>query len=313
MEQKIDIATITGFKAKAEEMMKANGFAPDKIMREISFALQHLAKNDYLNSATPESKLKSVVNISQVGLTLNPVAKEAYLVPRYNSSLRSVECVLEPSYVGLVKLLTDAGSVKQITTNVVYENDVFDLNLADSFSPVKHKPELIKSKRGEIIGCYSLATLENGAKQVEWMDIEEIKEIRERSESWKSYKSGKAKSTIWESDFSEMCRKTVIKRIYKYLPRTVRMEAIDNAIKLTNEDFEITQEQREYIEVLMDKCKYSDDQVKFMRISMNSMSSDAAGKVIEELKRDADFYESSPDHNPRVSKTDAGKHLEKIG
>ena len=309
-EQTTDIATIDGFKYKAKEMMTANGFSQEKVMREISFALQHFSKNSYLNGATPLSKLKSVVNISQVGLTLNPVAKEAYLVPRFTNG--ALECILEPSYVGLVKLLTDAGSVQSIITNVVYENDKFELNLADTVTPVKHQPELINSKRGNRIGCYSLATLVNGSKQVEWMDIEQINEIRERSEGYKSFKNGKAKSCIWDSDYSEMCRKTVIKRIYKYLPRTQKMELVDKAIDLSNQDFQISTEQREFIEVLMGKLHYSDEQLKFMRMDMNTMSSDRASKLIEQLKTDADFYGNNPDFNTRQNQGNVLSHMEKL-
>jgi phage RecT family recombinase len=311
MEQQIDIATIDGLKAKARELMAQNGFSPEKIMRELSFAMQHFAKNEYLDGATPSSKLRAIVNISQVGLTLNPVAKEAYLVPRYSKD-NGLECILDPSYVGLVKLLTDAGSVQSIITNVVYENDKFELNLADTVTPVKHQPELINSKRGNIIGCYSLATLLNGSKQVEWMDIEQINEIRERSEGYKSWKSGKAKSCIWDSDYSEMCRKTVIKRIYKYLPRTQKMELVDKAIDLSNHDYEITEEQRNYIEALMEAARWDDDRVKFMRIDMNSMGADKAGKVIAVLKEEVDSVKGNPNFDLRSNQSQTLKHLNKL-
>lgn len=305
-----ELETIEGFKTKAAEMMKANGFAPDKIMREISFALQHFAKNDYLNKSTPISKLKAVVNISQVGLTLNPVAKEAYLVPRYTNG--NVECVLEPSYVGLQKLLTDAGSVTSIATNIVYENDFIEIDAADSVKPVSHKPELNSAKKGAIIGCYSVATLANGAKQVEWMDVTQINEIRERSESYKSFKAGKAKSSIWESDYSEMCRKTVVKRIYKYLPRTERMNQIDTAISLSNQDFEITDDQKSYLIELAESVGYTDDQIKDLKIQCLSMSADKASELIEWLKDERSTMQSNPDMNLRTSATQASKHLAKL-
>jgi phage RecT family recombinase len=309
-EKTTDIATIEGFKSQAMEKMKENGFATDKIMREISFALQHFAKNDYLNSATPISKLKSVVNISQVGLTLNPVAKEAYLVPRFTKG--AVECVLEPSYVGLQKLLTDAGSVQSIVTNLVYENDKIEIDIADNQKPVKHFPELNSTKRGAVIGVYSLATLHNGIRQVEYMDIQSINDIRERSESYKSYKSGRAKSCIWESDYAEMCRKTCVKRIYKYLPRTERMTAVDEAISLTNQDFEITDDQRSYMIELAQSVGYTDDQMKDLKIQSLSMSADKASQTIEWLKDELNSLRSNPDFNLRTSATQASKHLSKL-
>jgi len=85
--------------------------------KECSFAMQHFAKNDYLDKATIESKLQAVLNVAQVGLTLNPVLKLAYLVPRFENG--AVKCFLEPSYQGLVKLITDTGSAKNVTCHPV--------------------------------------------------------------------------------------------------------------------------------------------------------------------------------------------------
>lgn len=212
-----------------------------QIKKEISFAIQHFNKNPKLLDTLPESRLAAVVNIANIGLTLNPVAKEAYLIPRWNKVMKGMECVLEPGYVGLVKLLTDAGSVVSVATNVVYENDLFKLDLADNQKPVTHEPELVKAKRGKIIGCYSLATLPDRSKQVEWVDVDELFKIRGRSETYSAYKDGKISTCTWVTDESEMMRKTVVKRIYKYLPRTDRMNKVDEAIGLDNTSYNTEQ------------------------------------------------------------------------
>ena len=47
-------------------------------VKECSFAMQIFKNNSYLNKATKESKLESVINLAQTGLTLNPVLKWAY-------------------------------------------------------------------------------------------------------------------------------------------------------------------------------------------------------------------------------------------
>lgn len=218
--------------------MQELGMDVVQIKKEISFAIQHFNKNPKLLETTFESRLAAVVNIANIGLTLNPVAKEAYLIPRYNKVIRGVECTLEPGYVGLVKLLTDAGSINSIVTNVVYENDKeFTINLADNVMPVVHRPELVKAKKGAVIGCYSLATLPDGTKQVEWMDIDELYRIRGRSETYSAFLAGKITSCVWATDETEMMRKTVVKRIYKYLPRTDRMAKVDEAIGLDNTSY----------------------------------------------------------------------------
>lgn len=268
----------------ASKRMQELGMDVVQIKKEISFALQHMNRNSKLQETTPESKLAAVINIANIGLTLNPVAKEAFLIPRWNKN-QGTECVLEPSYVGLVKLLTDAGSVTSMVANVVYENDkVFELDLADNKTPVVHKPEPVKSKRGNIIGCYALATLPDGTRQVEWMDIDELHKIRERSETYMAYLAGKVKSCTWVTDESEMMRKTVVKRIYKYLPRTERMNKIDEAIKLDNTDYTASDDQLNYIENLLATSTYDERQRTSIEMEMAVMNSQRASQVIALLK-----------------------------
>lgn len=72
-----------------------------------------------MNGATTTSKLQAVFNVALTGLTLNPTLKLAYLVPRYNNASRELEVHLEPSYQGLVKLVTDTGSAKSVSSQVV--------------------------------------------------------------------------------------------------------------------------------------------------------------------------------------------------
>lgn len=260
------------------------------LMIEASFALQHINSNKRLQSSTQESKQKALLNCFQVGLTLNPVAKEAYLVPRTvnikegNEWKSKIECCLEPSYVGLVKLLTDAGSVQNINTQIVYENDDFDIDLGSC--EVKHKPHFLKKKeKGNIVGVYSVAILSTSNKQIEFMTYQDIEEIKNRSESFKAYKDKKIKSCIWVSDETEMIRKTIIRRIYKYLPRTEKMQRIDRAVDLDTQDYKISYSQMGYIEALLEKCELPESEKISIGDEVNVMSSKRAGEVIEYLRQ----------------------------
>lgn len=255
-----------------------------KIKKEISFALQAINKSSKLKNCTPESKLAAVINIANIGLTLNPVAKEACLVPRWNNMLSANECSLEPMYPGLVKLLTDAGSVKSISAQIVYENDKFIIDLADNVHPVTHNPELINSKKGNVIGVYALATLVDGTRQVEWMDKEQTDAIKQRSETYAAWLLGKIKTATWATDEPEMMRKTVIKRIYKYLPRTEQMEKVDNAIALDNLDYAASNDQLSYIESLLHTSTLEQRQVENIEMEMAVMNTKRASEVIKNLQ-----------------------------
>ena len=278
-----ELIKITEF-APVEKRMQEAGFSIEKVKQEVSFALQLINKSAQLQKCSKESLQQAVLNISNIGLSLNPAAKEAYLIPRWNGALKIMEASLEPGYVGLVKLLTDAGSVKSMVCQLVYDGDTFEIDLANNMQPVTHKPELSRAKKGNIKGAYALATLIDNTRQVEFMDVEEIDGIRGRSETYKAYLENKIKSCTWVSDYGEMARKTVIKRIYKYLPRTERMDQIDEAIKQDNSDFTASDSQVYYIENLLNNSTLEERQRSQIEMELPVMGSSRANEVINMLK-----------------------------
>lgn len=204
--------------------------------KEVSFAVQIAQKNPYLQKCTPESALKAILNVAQVGLTLNPVKKEAYLIPRYNSGSRTMEVCLDPSYIGLIKLVTDAGGVSSINSQLIYEGDEIEISLGDEKPIKKHNPYFLAgNEKGDIVGVYSRAILNDKTEHVEIMSRMDVLEIRSRSESYKAFSDGKIKSTTWVTDEGEMFRKTVVKRHTKYLPKSTDSEHLQNAIELSNQ------------------------------------------------------------------------------
>lgn len=294
---------------KIAPKMEEAGFKPEDVKREISFAVQHINKNAQLQKCTALSLMTAVMNISNIGLSLNPAAKESYLIPRYNSASKQMEAALEPSYIGLVKLLTDSGSITSVLCQLVYQGDKFEIDLANNVNPVIHKPELVKSKRGNVIGCYALATLPDKTRQVEFMDIEEINTIRDRSETYKAFKSGKIQSCTWVSDQGEMSRKTVIKRIYKYLPRTDRMTVIDKAIETDNADYVASDDQIDYILSLLQTSSLDQDQRDDIEMETAVMTPQRASEVIQNLKNNQlDRITSGASYN----QTDLKEHLNKM-
>lgn len=240
------MTNLAEFKAEillpAEIRMKEFGLDVKRVKKECSFAVQIVNKNKMLLECTHDSIMASVVNIAHVNLTLNPLAKEAYLIPRWNKKLNANECNLEPSYIGLVKLITDAGSVTSIQTNLVYDNEEFSIINSLNGTDFRHSV-ISKGDRGKIVGAYSVATHKTGEKTFEYMNQEEVEKIRDFSESWRAFKDPEKKhvtSCIWNTHEGEMYRKTCIKRLQKYLPRTKQMQYVDQAVKLSNSDWEAT-------------------------------------------------------------------------
>lgn len=274
MENQLTIKTFDPIKTRFVELMDEKTF-----LKEASFAMQHLGKNTYLATATHKSILESVLNVAQIGLTLNPALKLAYLVPRRVG--QDVVCILEPSYQGLCKLATDTGSVKNIYAEIVYQNDQFERILGTE-NKIIHKPK--NSDRGDAIGVYAVAHLFDGRCQTEWMDNLEVYEIRDYSESYKAFKAGKVKDCIWERNEFEMWRKTVIKRLCKYLPKTENWEQLEKAIEFDNYDYKIDFWQMDKIEQLMKSSAMSEEKKEFINRYLNTYTKDQANQLIYELE-----------------------------
>lgn len=183
--------------------------------KEANFAVQILENNPYLQKMESNSIVNSVKNIALIGLTLNPAMKYAYLVPRGN------QCTLDISYIGMIKLLTDAGTIKNISADVVYQKEVDNGNFdyrKGSDPYLKHKPLVFDSNKGELIGAYAIAYFRDGGCQFELMGKDEIDKIKNFSESYKNEKT--RKYSPWENWEAEMWKKTVLRRLYKMLPKT---------------------------------------------------------------------------------------------
>ena len=250
-----------------------------RLKKETSFAIQAVNANSYLAQATPQSVAKAIWNVAITGLSLNPVLKLAYVTPRSVGGV--VEAILMPSYQGLVKLITDTGSVVNVYAHPVFEGDGFDVTLGMT-TEIYHKP---KYKSTKLTHVYAVATLKDGSKQVEVMSADEVNLIRERSDGWKAFKSGKAKSAIWETDYPEMARKTVTKRITKYLPKTEQWEKLAEAIDIDNQDYPATMNQEQYIQTLIESSAYGTPQRDEMERELNGgISSARANEMILDLQ-----------------------------
>lgn len=265
--------------------MESVGLSRREVEKEVSFALQIINKSSQLQKASVESKQAAVLNIAQTGLTLNPVMKLAYLVPRWDNITKQTICCLEPSYQGLVKLLTDTGSITAVNAQLVYENDHIEVNASDFSNPIIHKPNPF-GDRGKIIGAYAVSILPSGVKQHETMSVEELYEIRDRSESYKAFKAGKIKSCVWTTDEGEMMRKTVVRRIVKYLPKSENFERVSTAISLDTQDYQPSDSQKMYTAELLASADIH-DRLTFENYEheIYTCNSDRLREISNELKQ----------------------------
>lgn len=251
----------------------------DNMKRETSFAIQAANSNSLLQQATQQSVAKAIWNVAITGLSLNPIKKLAYLVPKRIDG--DMQAVLMPSYQGIVKLLTDTKSVKMAYAHPVYKGDDFEVSLGGEYT-LMHKPRFASK---DITHFYAVGILADGSKQFEVMSVDEVNLIRDRSDGYKAFKSGKAQSAIWESDYSEMGRKTVLKRLCKYLPKSNEWDKVSEAIELDNQDYAATMGQEQYIYTLIQGSVYDHNRQAILeqRVS-DGITSGEAEMLIEELR-----------------------------
>lgn len=186
--------------------------------REAGFAIQVLTGNDYaLRIATEnrQSVINAVTNIAAIGISLNPAKRQAYLVPRDG------KICLDISYMGLLDLAIQSGSILWGKSELVYEVDSFELNGFDR--PPTHTRKPFAKERGAIVGAYVVVKTRDGDYLTDCMSLEEVYDIRDRSSAWKAWVN-KQKKCPWVTDEGEMIKKTVIKRAYKTWPKTDRLD-----------------------------------------------------------------------------------------
>lgn len=191
--------------------------------REAEFAIQAFQNNDFaakiaLNNR--QSVVNAVTNIAAIGISLNPAKRQAHLVPRDG------KICLDISYMGLMDLAMATGSIRWAQAELVYAGDSFTLNGFDK--PPTHSYNPFAKDRGEVVGVYVVVKTADGDYLTTCMSREDIDGIMNRSQSVKS-----GKSSPWKTDYGEMAKKTVVKRAYKYWPKTDRL---DKAIHHLNTD-----------------------------------------------------------------------------
>lgn len=127
-----------------------------------------------------------------------------------------------PMVFGIIKKLRQSGEIASITARLVYKNEMdsgrFDFTIGDGEERLTHHP-LLMGERGEVVLVYATAKFKDGTVQNEVMTRADIEKVRNVSRA--------KNSGPWVQWWDEMARKTVIRRLSKYLP----LSAEDNRLR----------------------------------------------------------------------------------
>ena len=190
-------------KPKLAEVLPRH-LTPDRLIR---IACAATSRNRQLLACTPQSLLLAVMNAAQLGLEAGSPLGSAYLVP-YGDT-----CQLIVGYRGLIELARRSGEISMIEAHIVHENDAFTCRFG--MEPVLEHEPCWTGDSGDVLAAYAVAKLTDGSTQVEVMTRTQIDAIKNRSRA--------GRSGPWVTDYEEMARKTVVRRLCKYLPLSVEM------------------------------------------------------------------------------------------
>jgi recombination protein RecT len=190
----------------ALKMALPKHITPERIAR---VALTALTKNPKLAECTQESFFGSLLSAAQLGLEVNTPLGQAYLIP-YGR-----DCQLVIGYQGMIDISGRSGT--RVRGNVVREGDFFEVEYGLQQKLV-HKPSTDGDREERpITHVYAIAKIPPSNDEVfTVLSRAEVEKYRKRSKS--------SNSGPWVTDWEPMAVKTAVRRLFRWLPKSVELQ-----------------------------------------------------------------------------------------
>lgn len=194
--------------------------------RFIRVALTALTRTPKLAQCDQASFFQCLLSLSQFGL--EPDGRNAHLIPFENRKRGVTECQMIIDYKGLADLAMRSGKVSYIHADKVCENDVFEYDRGQ----IKKHQINFRQPRGNAYAYYAICHFKDDTEKCDVMTKDEVEKIRGRSRA--------GQSGPWVSDFDEMAKKTVFRRLSKWIQLSPEYrDALDlDADRLEDERFD---------------------------------------------------------------------------
>ncbi len=172
-----------------------------------------------LECYTP-SLFGAMIKCSQLGLEPNNALGQAYLIPFKNTKKNRMDVQLIMGYRGMIDLARRSGNIVSLQAQAVRDGDefVFEWGIEEK---LRHVP---CANRGEIVQFYAYAKLVGGGVQFDKLTREDMDTHMRTTQSKGAYGP-------WKDHYEQMGRKTMIRRLFNYLPVSIEMAqamALDN-------------------------------------------------------------------------------------
>jgi recombination protein RecT len=214
--------------AKEFERALPGKIGVERMMRIVMTAI---LKTPKLTMCEPISFMGSLLQALQLGLEVNTPLGQAYLIPRRkndrNGKFLYWECNFQIGYQGLLTLCyrysdkDGKSAYRLITAEVVYEGDYFDYRYGTK-QFLDHRPEGKKDAKPTHV--WALYQLENGGERFAvWTWDEAIAHGKAFSDSFDEDEPWKSPWLKNDTTQEEMAKKSVLKALLKYAPKSVEI------------------------------------------------------------------------------------------
>lgn len=201
-------AFLTAYKPEIQRALPKH-LSADRMAR---VALTEFRKTPALAKCKPESLFGAIIQSAQLGLEPGSALGHAYLIPH------GQEVTLIVGYRGMLDLARRSGQIESIQAQPVFEGDTFECvyGLAPNLQHIPDWQNPNRTDSSKLRFVYAVAKLKDGGVQFEVMSRAEVDAIRSRSRA--------GSSGPWKTDYVAMALKTVIRRLFKYLPVSIEMQ-----------------------------------------------------------------------------------------
>lgn len=213
-------AFVTRYQDRVLDLLRQDQNAVKRFYQTFSICL---AQEPKLATCTRASLIGAMLEIASLGLEPG-VLGEAWLIPFKDRKRNVTEAQVVIGYKGMLELARSSGRVGRIDSEVVFEKDPFDWQKGTEQFVHFKKADL--DERGKMVAAFAIADIQGfRTPQFEIMLGREIERIRDNAPS------AKASTSPWKTDEEAMWRKTVLRRLCKFLP-TKRESPLKRAIGL---------------------------------------------------------------------------------
>ena len=174
-------------------------------------AISSISSSPQLQQATPASVLGGIMLAAQLKLEIGPALGHFYLTPRKDKGQQI--CLPIIGYQGYIELAYRSGRIEKIETFLVRDGDKFDHGANSERGRFFDWLPADYDETRTWTGVVAMAKIK-GAGTV-WAYLPKDKVLARRPKFWES--------TPWKSDEEAMARKTGIRALAPYLPKSTEL------------------------------------------------------------------------------------------